>query len=149
VHCGNGFDAGFSPYQSTRLSRYNAGSLSLGADMRRREFISLLGGVAVGWPLSARAQQTAIPMVGYLKLWVAGVRRPPVTGLRRGLNEIGYVEGRNFVIEYRWAGNQAERLPALVADLVQVQVTVIVAAGVPPAIAAKAATTTHGPHSQR
>jgi putative tryptophan/tyrosine transport system substrate-binding protein len=109
--------------------------------VKRREFITLLGGTGAAWPLSARAQQTAIPMVGYLSYGSPESDAPRLTGLRRGLNEIGYVEGRNFVIEYRWAGNQAERLPALVADLVQLQVTVIVAAGVPPAVAAKAATT--------
>ena len=90
---------------------------------------------------SGSGARTAIPMVGYLSYGSPESDAPRLTGLRRGLNEIGYVEGRNFVIEYRWAGNQAERLPALVADLVQLQVTVIVAAGVPPAIAAKAATT--------
>ena len=100
--------------------------------MKRREVITLLGGAAAAWPLSARTQQTAMPMVGF-----EGYKSPsPTPRVRppRGLNEIGYVEGRNFVIEYRWAGNQAERLPALVADLVQPQVTVIVAAGLPPAI---------------
>src|SRR5215475_7098091 len=75
------------------------------------------------------------------KLRVAGVRHPRLTGLRRGLNESVYIEGWNLVIEYRWAGNQADRLPALVADLVQLRVTVIVAAGPLPAVAAKAATT--------
>jgi putative tryptophan/tyrosine transport system substrate-binding protein len=109
--------------------------------MKRREFITLLGG-AVAWPLAARAQQHAMPVVGYLNL--AGSPESDtsrLTGLRRGLNQTGYVEGRNVVIEYRWAGNQADRLPALVAGLVQLPVTVIVAVGVPPALAAKAATT--------
>jgi putative ABC transport system substrate-binding protein len=81
----------------------------------RREFITLLGGAAAAWPLSARTQQTAVPMVGYLSYGSPESDAPRLTGLRRGLNEIGYVEGRNFVIEYRWAGNQAERLLALVA----------------------------------
>ena len=101
--------------------------------MNRREFITLLGGAAVAWPLAARAQQPAIPVIGYLNSGSPESDASRLTGLRRGLNESGYVEGRNFVIEYRWAGNQADRLPALAADLV--------AAGVLPAFAAKAATT--------
>src|SRR5262249_40879378 len=107
---------------------------------RRREFITLLGGAAT-WPLAARAQQPAIPVIGYLNNGSPESDASRLTGLRRGLNQTGYVEGRNFVIEYRWAGNQPDRLPALVADLVQLRVTVIVAAGLLPALAAKAATT--------
>jgi len=110
--------------------------------LKRRDFITLVGSAAVTWPLSARAQQAAMPVIGYLNLASPESDARRLTGLRRGLNETGYVEGRNFVIEYRWAGNEADRLPALVADLVQLRVTVIVAAGVLPARAAMAATTT-------
>ena len=108
--------------------------------MNRREFISLLGG-ATAWPLAAWAQQTAIPVIGYLNLGSPESDTSRLTGLRRGLNETGYVEGRNVVIEYRWAGNQADRLPALAADLVRLRVAVLVAAGPPSTFAAKAATT--------
>jgi len=109
--------------------------------IRRREFISTLWGMAVAWPFVARAQQTAMPVIGYLGLGSPESDASRLTGFRRGLNQAGYVEGRNFVIEYRWAGEQADRLPMLVADLVQIQVTVIVTAGLVAALAAKAATT--------
>jgi putative tryptophan/tyrosine transport system substrate-binding protein len=108
--------------------------------MKRREFITLLGGAA-GWPLAARAQQPGLPVIGYLNSGSPESDTSRLTGLRRGLNEIGYVEGRNFVIEYRWAGNQADRLPALAADLVQLRVAVIVTTGLVSTLAAKAATT--------
>jgi putative ABC transport system substrate-binding protein len=109
--------------------------------MRRREFITLIGG-SVALPLAARAQQPTMPVIGYLNYGSPTSENPSrLTGLRRGLNETGYVEGRNLVIEYRWAENRADRLPALAADLVQLRVAVIVAAGVLPALTAKAATT--------
>jgi len=78
--------------------------------IQRRDFIILLGGGAAAWPLAARAQQPAMPVIGYLNLGSPESDTPRLTGLRRGLNQSGYVEGRNLVIEYRWAGNQADRL---------------------------------------
>ena len=108
--------------------------------MNRRDFVTLLGGTAA-WPLAARAQQAAMPVVGYLNFGSPESDTPRLTGLRRGLNQTGYVEGRNLVIEYRWAGNQADRLPALAADLVQLPVSVIVSPGMVATLTAKAATT--------
>src|SRR6266436_3037212 len=107
----------------------------------RRYFVSCLGGAAVAWPLAARAQQVALPVIGYLNFGSPESDASRLTGLRRGLNQSGYVEGRNFVIEYRWAGNQIDRLPALAADLVKLRVAVIVSPGVASTLAAKAATT--------
>jgi putative tryptophan/tyrosine transport system substrate-binding protein len=106
--------------------------------IRRRELVVTLGSAAVVWPIAARAQQ---PVIGYLNFGSPESDTPRLTGLRRGLSQIGYVEGRNFLVEYRWAGNQADRLPALAADLVQRQVAVIVTTGTLAALAAKAATT--------
>ena len=110
---------------------------------RRREFITLLGSAAVAWPLAARAQQPAMPIVGLLSSVPFETRRDQVLGFHRGLKESGYVEGQNVAIEYRSADNQIDRLPALAADLVNRRVEVIVTIGGDISIqAAKAATTT-------
>jgi putative ABC transport system substrate-binding protein len=111
--------------------------------MRRREFISLLGGAAATWPLAARAQQPAMSVIGYLHLGSVGSRRDQVTSFQRGLNELGFVEGRNVTIEYRWAEDQNVHLPELLADLVRHRVAVIAApGGTATVLAAKALPTT-------
>jgi putative ABC transport system substrate-binding protein len=111
--------------------------------MRRREFITLLGG-AVAWPLVGRAQRSAMPVVGVLSAeWSNAVTADRLHAFREGLNDTGYFEGRNVMIEYRWAEGRNDRLPALAAELVRLPVNVIVCAGsTPAAIAAKAASTT-------
>ena len=111
--------------------------------MRRREFITLLGGAAAAWPVVAWAQQPAIPVVGFLNGQGASDRPYLVEAFRKGLRETGYTEGRNLAFEYRWAENNSERLPALAADLVRRRAALIfVSGGNAPVFAAKAATTT-------
>jgi len=110
--------------------------------LRRREFIAGLGGAA-SWPLAARAQQSSVPLIGYLGITSPDTFTTRLQAFRQGLSETGFFEGRNVAIEYRWAGGQFERSPSLAADLVSRRPSVLVAAGATsPGLAAKAATTT-------
>jgi putative tryptophan/tyrosine transport system substrate-binding protein len=111
--------------------------------MRRRDFITLLGSGAATWPLSARAQQPTMPVVGFVSGRSADTSVREVAAFRKGFNETGYVEGQNATIEYHWLEGQYDRLPSLMADFVRRRVAVIATLGSnPAALAAKAATTT-------
>src|SRR5215467_504501 len=111
--------------------------------MKRRAFISLLGSTAAAWPLAARGQQPAMPVIGFLSSRSPGESAGLVAAFRQGLSELGFVEGQNLVIAFRWAEGRYDRLGALASDLVQLRVALILAAGgPPPVIAAKAVTST-------
>jgi putative ABC transport system substrate-binding protein len=110
--------------------------------VKRREFITLLGGAVAAWPIAARAQRTGMPVVGFLRGSTAAGSEHLVAGLRQGLDETGYVEGQSVAIEYRWADGHLERLPTLAADLVRLPVAVLVGSASTGATAAKNATST-------
>lgn len=126
-----------------RLNQYHGVVLSLGADMRRRDFLRFLGGTAAAWPVVARAQQTALPVIGFMGSESPDLYADRLRAFRQGLKETGFVEGQNVAVEFRWAQGQYDRYPEFAAELVRRQVAVIAATGGEPSPqSAKAATQT-------
>ena len=131
------------PFRKTSLTVYDVASLASGEHMRRRELIKIIFGVAGAWPLAAHAQQPTMPVIGFLHSGSAAQNTERLVAFRKGLNDGGFVEGRNITIEFRWADGHYDRLPAMAADLIDRHVAVIATPlSTPAALAAKAATTT-------
>ena len=128
------------PFTASGMTPLGAGQMAIG--IGRRQFISALGGVAATWPLAARAQQSVMPVIGYLSSKGEVAEAGIIAAIRKGLEERGFVDGKNLAIAYRWSEGDYTRLPALAADLVDKRVNVIAASGLPAALAAKAATST-------
>ena len=136
------FDPKPRPFQSTCADWYDTLSLASGQAMRRRELMTLIGGMAATWPLMVRAQQASLPVVGLVDVGAADASVARATAFRKGLSETGYIEGQNVTVEYHWLEGRYESAPAVMADLVRRQVAVIAAPVSAAALAAKAATTT-------